>query len=94
MALKFEPGESYDSWASRVEKFELEQARKRIAKGDNPELVLEAMSKSMTQKLMHPILQVIRDSAGGDFDPEANRKSYNESIKGRGVVADHVERDT
>jgi hypothetical protein len=52
------------------------------------------MSKSMTQKLMHPILRIIRDSAGGGFDPEANRKSYNESIKGRGVVADHVENDS
>jgi len=92
MVLKFEPGESYNSWASRVEKFELEKARKRLAKGDDPELVLETMSKLMTQKLMYPILQIIRDSAGNGFDPEASRKVYDDAIKGKGAVADHVER--
>jgi glutamyl-tRNA reductase len=94
MLLKYKPGESYESWSSRVEAFELEQARKRIAKGDDPNLVLEEMSKSMMQKLLHPVLRAIRDSTGKNFDAEANRKSYNKSMKGRGVVADHVERDT
>jgi glutamyl-tRNA reductase len=90
MVLKFEPGESYESWASRVEAFELEKARKRLAKGEEPAVVLEAMSKSMTQKLMHPILQIIRDNASESFDAEESRNKYFESMKNKGPAADHV----
>jgi glutamyl-tRNA reductase len=93
MVLKFKPGESYNSWASRVEAFELEKARKRLAKGEDIDVVLEEMSKSVSQKLLHPILNIIRDSAGSGFDAGANRKAYDDAIKSRGAVADHVERE-
>ena len=94
MLLKYKPDESFESWANRVNEYEIDRARKRLAKGEDIDLVLEEMSKAVSQKLLHPILNIIRDSSVGSFDAEASRKSYNEYMKNVGPMADHIQDDT
>ena len=93
MVLRLQPDESFESWANRVNEYEIARARKRLAKGEDIDLVLEEMSKAVSQKLLHPILNIIRDSASGSFDAETNRKSYDECMKHIGPRADHIQVD-
>jgi glutamyl-tRNA reductase len=93
VVLRIKPDESFESWANRVNEYEIDRARKRLAKGEDIDVVLEEMSKAVSQKLLHPILNIIRDSAGGSFDVEANKKSYNEYMKHIGPRADHIQED-
>ena len=55
-------GESFEEWSEKVTAFELEQANKRIEKGENVEVVMEEMSKSIIKKLLYPILKIIKDT--------------------------------
>ena len=93
MVLRIQPDESFESWANRVNEYEIDRARRRIAKGEDIELVLEEMSKAVSQKLLHPILSIIHKSASGSFDAKANRKSYDEYMKHIGPRADHIQDD-
>lgn len=93
MVLRIQPDESFESWANRVNEYEIARACKRLAKGEDIDLVLEEMSKAVSQKLLHPILNIIRDSASGSFDAETNRKSYDECMKHIGPRADHIQDD-
>ena len=93
MVLRIKPDESFESWANRVHEYEIDRARKRLAKGEDIDLVLEEMSKAVSQKLLHPILNIIRDSASESFDAKANRKSYNETMRNIGPRADHIQDD-
>ena len=83
-----------ESWASRVEMFEKGRALQRIAKGDDPATVMEDMSRRIAEKLLHPILNAIRESVPNDFDVEKNRREYEESMKNVEKAADHVDADT
>lgn len=93
MVLRIQPDESFESWANRVNEYEIARACKRLAKGEDIDLVLEEMSKAVSQKLLHPILNIIHDSASGSFDAETNRKSYDECMKHIGPRADHIQDD-
>jgi len=93
VVLRIQPDESFESWANRVNEYEIARACKRLAKGEDIDLVLEEMSKAVSQKLLHPILNIIRDSASGSFDAETNRKSYDECMKHIGPRADHIQDD-
>ena len=83
-----------ESWASRVEMFEKGRALQRIAKGDDTATVMEDMSRRIAEKLLHPILNAIRESVPNDFDVEKNRREYEESMKNVEKAADHVDADT
>jgi glutamyl-tRNA reductase len=66
---------------------EAEQARlkafnaalKDIRAGKDANVVLEAMSKSLTAKLMHPIIAKIKDTKI-EFNVEEHRRKYNEAF--------------
>lgn len=62
MKLSYDPNESFESWCERVRQFELEYARSLIAKGQDLNLVLEAMSARIQQKILHPVLLEIKNS--------------------------------
>ena len=89
--MKIKPGESMEAWASRVEMFEKGRALQRIAKGDDPALVMEDMSRRITDKIMHPIYESIRESVPNDFDIEKSRREYEEAMRGVEKAADHVD---
>lgn len=83
-----------ESWASRVEMFEKGRALQRIANGDNPVTVMEDMSRRIAEKLLHPILNAIRESVPDNFDVDENRREYEEIMKNVEKPADHVDADT
>ena len=92
--MKMNPGESMESWASRVEMYEKGKALQRIANGDDPVEVMEDMSRRIMEKLLHPILTAIRESVPDNFDVEKSRREYDEIMKNVEKAADHVDTDT
>lgn len=48
--------------AQAIQSHELERARKMLARGDSPELVLEQMARSLTQKYLHGTLNALSHS--------------------------------
>lgn len=92
MALRYNPGESYEDWMNRVHEHELIIARKRLAKGEPVEQVLEEFSNNIAKKSLHPILKAIQDSPT-NYDAEASKRSYNEKMKQKGASSDHVAED-
>lgn len=53
-----------EEWAERVRKYELGFALQQLAKGQDVNLILEAMAARIQQKILHPIILAIKDSAG------------------------------
>jgi len=49
--------------AGAIQQQELERALRSLKKGDDPELVLAAMSRSITNKLIHTPTTAIRNAA-------------------------------
>ena len=80
--------ESFDEWSEKVRKFEMERAMRLISMGKDKEEVLEEYSKRITEKLLHPLYPALFKPVG--YNAEESKKKYEEAIKNRGVVADHV----
>jgi glutamyl-tRNA reductase len=57
--------------ADRLRATELERARKALARGDDPNTVLEALSQGLTNKFLHQPLRLL--SEGADADKAAER---------------------
>ena len=89
--MRIDPGESMESWANRVSMFEKGRAMQRIAQGENIEIVLENMSRRITEKLIHPVLKVVSQQGISNFDSEQSNKDYQEKMKNVAKAADHVD---
>ena len=87
--MKYNPGEDYAAWLERVRMYEHGVALQQIASGEPVDKVLEAMSKRMVQKGLHPLLKAIQN-VPTNYDSEESKKRYDENMKVRGPVADHV----
>ena len=68
-----------DDWAEEARLKALNAALKDIKSGKDIDTVLETMSKSLTAKLMHPVIAKIKDTKI-DFDIEEHRKTYNDAF--------------
>lgn len=91
--MRIEPEESFEQWALRVQKFELARAKKELDSGIDVNLVMEAMSARIQEKLMYPIYKAIKESKS-KFDAEASRKAYEEAyLKKNSPKADHLTDD-
>ena len=91
--MRIEPNETYEEWANRVREFELDHARKELAKGVPVEEVLEWMSKRINQKLLHPVLTAIKNQPIS-YDSEASKKAYEEAyLKKNSPKPDHLTDD-
>ena len=89
--MKYDPSETYESWANRVQMFENGHALQRIANGEPVDKVLEDMARRITEKLMHPILKQIEKMPTVGYDPVESRKHYDETYTQKfGTKADHV----
>jgi glutamyl-tRNA reductase len=93
--MRYNPGESIESWAERVRKYEYGYALQQIAAGQSSEVVLEAMSARIVQKLMHPIMSELNKSIKENtvHNTEAGRQHYEEIMKSKGLASDHVQED-
>lgn len=86
------PDESFQSWSERVQMYEQGYAMQRIAQGEDPNIVMQDMTRRLMDKLLHPIYRAIKDSVVTEFDAEKSRRDYEEKyLKFRQPVADHVD---
>jgi glutamyl-tRNA reductase len=92
--MRKRPDETMESWAARVEMFEKGWALQRIAKGDDPDIVIENMSRRIMDKLLHPILNAILNSTPNNYDVEKGRREYEDIMKYVEKAADHVDADS
>ena len=53
-----------EDWAERVRQFELGYALQQLAKGQDLNVVMEAMASRIQQKILHPVIMEIKNSAG------------------------------
>ncbi len=91
--MRLKPNETYEEWTERVHAFELDWAKREIAKGIPIDEVLERMGKRITQKLLHPVLAAIKESHT-PMDMEASKKAYEEAyLKKNSPKADHLTDD-
>jgi len=83
--------EPYEKWVDKVRLYEYGIALQQIAKGDNPEVVLDSMSKRIQNKLLHPIIDEIRKANVSTYDSVTSKKHYEENYLNKTKrVADHV----
>lgn len=82
--------ESFSEWASDVQKFETERARRKIANGENIDAVIDDMTRRIAAKLMHPFMKVVRESAHIERDAEAEKAAYFAKINQNPRPADQV----
>jgi glutamyl-tRNA reductase len=68
-----------NDWAEEARLKALNAALKDIKSGKDVDAVLETMSKSLTAKLMHPVIAKIKDTKF-EFDIEEHRRTYNEAF--------------
>ena len=68
-----------DDWAEEARLKALNAALKDIKSGKDVDIVLEAMSKSLTAKLMHPVIAKIKNTKI-EFDVDEHRRTYNEAF--------------
>lgn len=59
--MKYNPGDSYETWLERVRTAELEWARREILRGKDVDHVLEQMSQRIVNKSLHPLLAILRN---------------------------------
>jgi len=89
--IRIKPDETFEEWVDRVRKYEYGFALQRIATGDDSFKIIEDMSKRMSQKIMHPVYKVIKDSSVLSIDMEESKKRYKENYLDKvSPVADHV----
>ena len=92
--MRKDKDESYEEWVSRVKMYEQGIAMQKLARGEDPDKVLEEMSKRIVDKALHPVYLAIRESFITDYDSEKSRKEYEEKfLKDHIPVADHVGED-
>jgi len=93
--MRIKPGETYEEWAKRVQMYEYGVALQQIAQGKDIDEVMDQMSARISQKMLHPIIKALQDTAIGQSDLDASKKSYEENyIKRFGPKADHILDDT
>jgi len=68
-----------NDWAEEARLKALNAALKDIKSGKDVDIVIETMSKSLTAKLMHPVIAKIKDSKI-EFNVEEHRRTYNEAF--------------
>jgi|688.fasta_scaffold1015688_2 hypothetical protein len=93
--MRIKPNESIADWAKRVQQYEYGYALQQVAKGQDVNLVMEAMSARIVQKMIHPMVKALQ--TGTEISPEEFEKhktQYNEAYAKRSPVADHVVDDS
>jgi glutamyl-tRNA reductase len=91
--MRQRPDETYAQWVERVREFELDYAQKQIRKGSDVNLVMEAMSARIMQKLIHPLLVAVKEGSRSEYSAEENRIKYFEAMRGHKPAADHIEEE-
>lgn len=59
--MRPKPNESYEEWLNRVRIYELGDALKKLAAGENIDIVLEVMAHKITEKALFPLYKKTKD---------------------------------
>jgi glutamyl-tRNA reductase len=72
--------ETLEEWAQRVQTFELLEAKKALAQGQDAHVVMEAMATRIQKKIMHALYKSIQDSVNNNsiIQTELSRQRYEE----------------
>ena len=88
--MKQLPGESYEQWVKRVEQYEFGRALMELARGADPEQVLEQTSNRMINKFQHPILEAI-NNIPSKYNSTESQEHYKTIYQNRfGPKPDHI----
>lgn len=89
--MKYNSNEPIEQWAERVSLHEYGEAIKQIAAGQDIDLVMEAMSVRIVQKLKHPMLTQIKEWGKSTYDATLSRQNYKKAyLDISKPVADHM----
>lgn len=86
--------ESIEDWGRRVQQYEYGHALQRIAKGESVEIVIQDMGRRIQQKILHPVIEAIKQTKISEYNIEKSRKEYEETyLKKYDPKPDHVDYD-
>lgn len=89
--MKYKPGEPIEQWAERVRMHEYGEALKQIANGQDINVVMEAMSVRIMDKIKHPLLKEIKAWGKSTYDATVSKQQYkNNYLDKTKPVADHM----
>ncbi len=89
--MKYNPNEPIEKWAERVRMLEYGEALKQIAQGQDPEVVMEAMSVRIMEKIKHPLLMQIKEWGKSTYDATLSQENYKKNYLDKTKpVADHM----
>jgi hypothetical protein len=89
--MKYDPKMSIEEWADKVRKYEYGLALQNIAKGEDVNLVMEAMSMRILEKLKYPMLRAIKEWGKDTYDATLSRENYEKNyLKKVKPRADHM----
>ena len=89
--MRYKPNEPIEEWVERVRIYEYAEALKQIASGQDVNVVMEAMSVRILEKIKHPFLKEIQDWGKSTYDATLSKESYKKNyIDKTKPVADHM----
>ncbi len=89
--MRYKPEESIEDWAERVRMYEYGEAIKQIASGQDVNVVMEAMSVRIMEKIKYPLLKQIKDWGTSTYDATLSKENYKKNYLDKTKrVADHM----
>jgi hypothetical protein len=89
--MRYKPGESIENWAERVRMHEYGEAIKQIASGQDVNVVMEAMSVRIMEKIKYPLLKEIQNWGKSTYDATLSKENYKKNYLDKTKrVADHM----
>ena len=85
--------DQYSEWVKNTQSAEIKKACKHIAQGEDVDQILELFSKSLMNKLLHPILREIKNVTIDQTLLEKDRVEYFKKMKIIGPKSDHIKDD-
>jgi hypothetical protein len=88
---RYNVDEDFDAWIDSIEKFEKNQAIKKINAGENIDQILEQYSQAINRALLHAVFINIKKTMIRPYDADLCRKKYQENTpKNYKNIADHI----
>jgi glutamyl-tRNA reductase len=89
--MKYTPGESIEEWAERVRMYEYGEAIKQIANGQDVNVVMEAMSFRIMEKIKYPLIKQIKEWGESTYNATLSKENYKKNYLDKTApVADHM----
>jgi glutamyl-tRNA reductase len=89
--MKKHKDDTYKEWCNKVRLYEYGIALQKIAKGEDAFLVMEVMSIKISQKLLHSLIEALKESQTSSYDILTARKNYETNyLNVSKPAADHM----